>query len=666
MFWGAMTGRPLMGLACALLVEGRHWVKLRWDFNDSSYESAWQLSFVLMLLTGLMIWLDESRYTAALVLMGWMPPLLMPLQFVQGYGMRHSVQLAAFSLLARRSRLRSQRLGLMTEPVEFNFGNVTFVVTLLASAVGMDVESELFLPGLIALVGWKLISTGRCRWSSLLPLLVVCAGLGLVGEQAMERLEKWIRRGGHDGHLFNPNFQSTSIGQRGRVLQSCEILWRLRTGKGVVPPQLLRTSTFSNFLGLSWQNRRTGFEELERLVIDGESHHLIDPESDERTLDRLPVIQLKGSVREVFPMPLPGEVDAIYGLGEARVERDQLGTIKVTPADPVIEASILWRGGTNPEGPMDISEWTQIATVDQEVIRNVVRKIGLSAPTRLEDKLRLLQQWFVSEFRYTLDLTIRQPSYLDRVGGKQAPSALEQFLTEVRAGHCEYFATAATLMLREVGIPTRYAVGYAVMEQDGGEGQYVIRGTHAHAWCRVWDREQGLWIDFDPTPPDWLAGASGHRGWLQSFKDGLKGIREDFYLWRTNPDNEFKVMVVILLIGGGLAILVIRRLWRSRSHLGEEASSSSYRGSKVRTPLHRLEVLARDCIGKRPRGTPYVQWLMDMEQRLGTLEGLREAVLLHQQWRFDPEPIPESGQQRLERLVAELEESIRGRLNATS
>lgn len=661
-----MTERPLMGLCCALLVEGCHWIKLRWDFNDSSYESAWQLSFVLILLTALMIWLDDGRYTAALVLMGWMPPLLMPLQFVQGYGRRDSVQLAAFSLLARRSRLRSQRLGLLTEPVCFNFGNVTLVVTLLASAVGMSVESVLFLPGLIVLTGWKLISTGRCRWGTLLPLLLVCGALGLAGEEALERLEKWIRRGGHHGELFNPNFQSTSIGQRGRVLQSSEVLWRLKTAEGQRPPRLLRTSTFSNFLGLSWQNRRTGFEELDRLAFDGQSHHLIEPDVNEHKIRKLPTFRIRGSVKNVFSMPLPGEVSAMHGLGEARVEMDQLGTIKIVPADPVIDATIHWDGEYNPEGPVVAQEPVHIASVDQKVIWQMVQKLGLADLPTLADKLRVLQQWFEQEFRYTMDLTIRQPTYLDRVGGKQPPSAMEQFLTDVRAGHCEYFATAATLMLREAGVPTRYAVGFAVMEHDAGRGEYVIRGTHAHAWCRVWDRESGRWIDFDPTPPDWAAGTSAPSDWIQAFKDGLKRVREDFYLWRTNPENEWVVMVVVLSIGGGLALLVIRRLWRSRSRLDEERPATAYRGPVERTPLHRLETVAGSVLGRRPRGMTYGRWLIGLEQLCGPVEGLDEAVELHQSWRFDPQPVPASARERLEQLAAQLEESIRQRIRSSA
>ena len=65
-----MTGKPLIGLLAALLVEARYWVKLRLDFDDSSYESAWQLTFVLLLLTAVVVWLDESHYTAIMVLMG--------------------------------------------------------------------------------------------------------------------------------------------------------------------------------------------------------------------------------------------------------------------------------------------------------------------------------------------------------------------------------------------------------------------------------------------------------------------------------------------------------------------------------------------------------------------------------------------------------------------
>ncbi|MBT8330725.1 MAG: transglutaminase-like domain-containing protein, partial [Deltaproteobacteria bacterium] len=42
------------------------------------------------------------------------------------------------------------------------------------------------------------------------------------------------------------------------------------------------------------------------------------------------------------------------------------------------------------------------------------------------------------------------------------PKNIENFLTRSRSGHCEYFATATVLLLRQAGIPARYARGYSV------------------------------------------------------------------------------------------------------------------------------------------------------------------------------------------------------------
>jgi hypothetical protein len=87
-------------------------------------------------------------------------------------------------------------------------------------------------------------------------------------------------------------------------------------------------------------------------------------------------------------------------------------------------------------------------------------------------------------------------------------TALSRFLLTTRAGHCEYFATATTLLLRKLDLPTRYAVGYAVHETTGSG--YVVRLRDAHAWCLVWNRDKNLWDDFDTTPASWVAEEGKH------------------------------------------------------------------------------------------------------------------------------------------------------------
>jgi hypothetical protein len=585
-----------------------------------------------------------------------MPVLLLPVQFVQSYGLKDSVDLSAFSLFAKRSRLRNERLGLMVDPVRFSFGNVLFVITLLATTVGMENESNFFLPGLIVLSSWVLLSTGRCRWTSLLPVMLVAGLLALAGQKGLERLENLFRSGESDrGDQFDPNFHTTLIGSRGRVLLSPEILWRLKVDGNQDPPRLLRTATFRNFLGTTWQNKRRNFEELDSRIIDGVAYHPLHESLAAADFSRLPSYALRGSVDETYSLPIPGDAAALRGFNNVKVELNTLGTVQVTPEEPVVDCTVYWGAGTNPESGSDKSDLLRMTLGEREVVRRIVRELELRDLPTLDAKLARLLHWFHRNFRYSLDLSIHQPTHAERVGKDMKPSAIEQFLTDVRAGHCEYFATAATLILGEAGVESRYAIGYAVMERDDKRGDYLIRGTHAHAWCRVWNEEKQQWIDFDPTPPDWFASFPKNDSVFQKFKDWFKRVREDFYIWRTDPDNELKVIAIVSLIGLSLSGFVIRRLWRSRNQVEDAGKLVFYRGEGVRTPLHELERLLRKRLGPRSSGQTYAQWLMGLDEYLEDPEMLQQIIALHQQLRFDPKPAAHEVHDQLVECVRRLE-----------
>ena len=74
---------------------------------------------------------------------------------------------------------------------------------------------------------------------------------------------------------------------------------------------------------------------------------------------------------------------------------------------------------------------------------------------------------------------------------------VEFFLLESRQGYCVHFATAATALLRAMGIPARYAEGYAV--PAGEEGWVDVPDYNAHAWVEVYFGGAG-WIPFEVTP----------------------------------------------------------------------------------------------------------------------------------------------------------------------
>lgn len=106
-----------------------------------------------------------------------------------------------------------------------------------------------------------------------------------------------------------------------------------------------------------------------------------------------------------------------------------------------------------------------------------------------------------SQFRqwgeYSLELT----------GFPQGPGALSYFF-ETWRGHCEFFATATALLLRDAGVPARLVVGFGEGEVQGS--RITVRSGHAHAWVEAWTGSG--WEPIDPTPPngnETTGGASG-------------------------------------------------------------------------------------------------------------------------------------------------------------
>ena len=111
-------------------------------------------------------------------------------------------------------------------------------------------------------------------------------------------------------------------------------------------------------------------------------------------------------------------------------------------------------------------------------------------PTPAE-RVRLLRDYLrdSGEFKYTLDLSITDPTI----------DPIEDFLFNRKTGHCEYFASAMTLMLRAVGVPARLVTGFSTGRWDEKSQRLLIEQRHAHAWTEAF--VDGRWLVIDATPP---------------------------------------------------------------------------------------------------------------------------------------------------------------------
>jgi hypothetical protein len=109
------------------------------------------------------------------------------------------------------------------------------------------------------------------------------------------------------------------------------------------------------------------------------------------------------------------------------------------------------------------------------------------------------------DYRYSLEMRAK------------GPDPLSDFLFNVRAGHCEYFATAMAVMLRTLRIPARVVNGFQAGEYNAAADAYVVRQADAHSWVEVYFPESDAWVTFDPTPADGRPAGTSGAGLLGAF-----------------------------------------------------------------------------------------------------------------------------------------------------
>ncbi|MDW8325217.1 MAG: transglutaminase domain-containing protein, partial [Anaerolineales bacterium] len=121
----------------------------------------------------------------------------------------------------------------------------------------------------------------------------------------------------------------------------------------------------------------------------------------------------------------------------------------------------------------------------RDLARQIVTEAGARTPF---DQAQAITDWLRRNIEY--DLAMQPPP--------QGVEPIDWFLFEYRRGYCNYYASAAVVMLRSLGIPARLAVGFSQGTFDNSTGVFVVRERNAHAWPEVYFPEYG-WVEFEPT-----------------------------------------------------------------------------------------------------------------------------------------------------------------------
>ena len=185
-------------------------------------------------------------------------------------------------------------------------------------------------------------------------------------------------------------------------------------------------------------------------------------------------------------------------------------------------------------------------------VRALARSIvGKSAKPR--DKIAAIVTYLLTHHQYSLTID----------PGQGDPVANFLLSSPPKDAHCEYFAAGAALLLRCVGVPTRYVTGYYVHESDG-KNTSVVRQRDAHAWTEVWVNNIG-WATVDATPgngkPDFNPEPIGKgQAFWERIQDSFQAVRD--WLGDLKPEQINLIvggLTITTLVGGAIYLFVRRK-----------------------------------------------------------------------------------------------------------
>jgi len=189
-------------------------------------------------------------------------------------------------------------------------------------------------------------------------------------------------------------------------------------------------------------------------------------------------------------------------------------------------------------------------------VRALAQQIGGALPGPLQ-RAEAIQAYLMTNHRYSLQTN----------PGRGDP--VSNFLLQKKAAHCEFFASAAVILSRCLGIPARYVVGYYAHESEGEAT--IVRQRDAHAWAECWIEGRG-WMTLDATPasgrPDQdtrpISAWTRLREWLQ---DSMQRLRE-----AASGGNGLRLLLVVMAI----ALVALLWQWRRQTRLPKPTKSRAF------------------------------------------------------------------------------------------
>jgi transglutaminase-like putative cysteine protease len=272
------------------------------------------------------------------------------------------------------------------------------------------------------------------------------------------------------------------------------------TAKG---PVYLRLSTLDEFTGVTWKPSLDPVGDMGTQPVDA----FPDPvglAAETVVAEATVSVTVGGVLSKWLPTPYPTRsIEGVVGdwfwepngLAVRTIDSNARGQqytstfLEVSPTAELLAGTPTWDPSTAPFDALALPEQGL-----PEIIASTAHRLGDGAASAFDKALALQTYLRSSQFTYS------EQTPVDGGFDGSGLDALAVFF-DVKSGYCVHYASAMAVMARELGIPSRVAVGFQPGQRSLADGvsTYEVSTDDLHAWPELYLEGAG-WTRFEPTP----------------------------------------------------------------------------------------------------------------------------------------------------------------------
>lgn len=351
------------------------------------------------------------------------------------------------------------------------------------------------------------------------------------------------------------------------------------------------------------------------------------PRLEQRLFDSMPpLLAVSPPQNAIEVVRLEDSLNLLYlPLNAARMQPDGHATVQLERGHRTVMTAISEIGGVcnyrfepgaslNGQGPLcrtlspqERAACLAIPAALEEEVREIARGLG-DAPPLLT--VQLVVRYLHQNHEYTLETEIRPGE------------PLKDFLAHPgRKAHCQFFASAAVMLLRARGIPARYVTGYYAHEVFG-DHEIVVRQRDAHAWTEAWIDGVG-WMTVDATPASSLP--AEQVGALHRWREKILDLFTSAMAWMKQIEWRLVALSGVSLVFGALMLQSLLTILRRRRPGATRAYA--FPGEELRQISTEFSMLLRR-VGEPPlESATWSEYLTNQAEQTSTRRSRRHLRL---------------------------------------